>query len=76
MIFAIMFLFMIICAIVFIVLAGRCYNEEHVTELTTEEAIEQLQSIKPYFEYKGKVWVALDMAIKEMGGNKDGDRGQ
>lgn len=45
-------------------------------ELTTEQAIQQLQEIKPYFAYKGKTWTALDMGIKaiqqegeENGGN-------
>lgn len=45
-------------------------------ELTAEQAIQQLQEIKPYFAYKGKTWTALDMGIKaiqqegeENGGN-------
>lgn len=33
-------------------------------DLSSEQAIQQLQEIKPYFAYKGKTWTALDMAIK------------
>ena len=43
-------------------------------ELSNEQAIQQLQEIKPYFAYKGKTWTALDMAIKAIQkGEEDGE---
>ena len=42
-------------------------------ELTNAQAIQKLQEIKPYYAYKGRTWTALDMAIKALGGEKDGE---
>lgn len=40
-------------------------------ELTPEQAIRQLQEIKPYFAYKGRTWTALDMGIKAIQEKED-----
>lgn len=32
-------------------------------ELTSAQAIQKLQEIKPYYAYKGRTWTAIDMAI-------------
>lgn len=35
-------------------------------ELTTAQAVQKLQEIKPYYAYKGRTWTALDMAIRAL----------
>ena len=42
-------------------------------ELTPAQAIQKLQEIKPYYAYKGRTWTAIDMAIKTLGGDNEGN---
>lgn len=35
-------------------------------ELTNKQAIQKLEEIKPYYNYKGRTWTALDMAVKAL----------
>ena len=42
-------------------------------ELTNAQAIQKLQEIKPYYAYKGRTWTAIDMAIKALGGDNEGN---
>lgn len=42
-------------------------------ELTPAQAIQKLQEIKPYYAYKGRTWTAIDMAIKALGGEEEGE---
>ena len=35
-------------------------------ELTNKQAVQKLEEIKPYYNYKGRTWTALDMAVKAL----------
>lgn len=53
----------IVIAIIIVII---CSIKDDIAEkpLTTDEAIQHLQAIKPYFTYKGATWTSLDMAIR------------
>lgn len=42
-------------------------------ELTNKQAIQKLEEIKPYYNYKGRTWTALDMGVKALQ-EKEGEK--